>query len=114
MTSPPEPEDAREDYPIGFDETPPLSRSAESSTRNFEQSAALTPYKKGWAMWNKYRDRIRYIWNPKYALWLPNNSFRMTLAEERSKRESVHIVRGDNFVCAVRRPWTWRQRSQVM
>ena len=58
-----------EDYPIGFDETPPWNIT--NSTWNGVKSAALVPYKKGWAMWNKYRGRIRYIWNPKYRLWMP-------------------------------------------
>ena len=55
-----------EDYPIGFDETPPWV--IDCSTQSGEKSSALTPYKKGWAMWNKYRGRIRYIWNPKLKL----------------------------------------------
>ena len=66
MTSPNQPELTGEDYPIGFDETPPLDTDCSQASGG--KSAALTPYKKGWAMWNKYRGRIRYIWNPKLRL----------------------------------------------
>ena len=57
-----------EDQPIGFDETPPWD--IEPSTKNGETSSVV-PYKKGWAMWNKYRDRLRYVWHPGKQLWLP-------------------------------------------
>lgn len=68
--SPAQPKMETEGYPIGFDETPPWDTNY--STTSGEKLSALVPYKKGWALWNKYRDRIRYIWNPKNALWLPD------------------------------------------
>lgn len=70
-TSPVQPKNEGEDYPIGFDETPPWD--IDSSTKSGDKSSALVPYKKGWAMWNKYRGKARYVWNTRLKLWLPNS-----------------------------------------
>ena len=77
LTSPVQPQSQKgEDGPIGFEDIPPwnydILNSTGNSMKNGVKSLALVPYKKGWAMWNKYRDRIRYIWHPDKQLWMPN------------------------------------------
>ena len=54
-------------------------------------------------MWNKYRGRIRYIWNPKWALWLPNQSYYAMKSD--SRFEYDEIANGEGFVCKIRRRW---------